>query len=160
MIILGIDPGTTRIGYGVINTRRKPKLVDYGLFTPKSKTKPGRLEELAKKLRIVISKWHPDAISLEELFFFKNFKTALSVAEARGVILLTAAEADLKVYEYTPLEIKQRVTGFGRADKKQVKKMVEILTGVKLPALEDDVTDAIAAALSAELEKLPEKTTK
>lgn len=149
MIILGIDPGTTKIGYAVLNTMSEPRVLDCGLIGVQSKEKAERLAEIAKKIRIIISKWKADIMSIEKLFFFKNVKTAMEVAEARGSILLTAIEAGLKVYEYTPLEVKQRVTGFGRADKKQVEKMVRILTKIETPRLADDVTDAIAIALAA-----------
>lgn len=149
MIILGIDPGTVKIGYSILDTKNGPKVLDYGLISIKSKDKTERLAEIAKNIRSIIPKWQVNALSIEELFFFKNAKTVISVAEARGAIILTAVEAGLKVYEYTPLEVKQRVTGFGRADKKQVEKMVRILTKLETPRLADDVTDAIAIALAA-----------
>lgn len=149
MIILGIDPGTIRVGYAVLETSRETRVAECGLISVKSKDKIERLAEIAKKIKDIIRKWKIDVLSIEKLFFFKNAKTAMAVSEARGVILLTAAEAGLRVYEYTPLEVKQRVTGFGGADKKQVEKMVRLLTKLETPNLADDVTDAIAIALAA-----------
>lgn len=149
MIILGIDPGTTKIGYAVLETSNGTRVADCGLISVKSKDKIERLGEIAEGVRNIISKWKIDALSIEKIFFFKNTKTAIAVAEARGAIILTAVEAGLRVYEYTPLEVKQRVTGFGRADKKQVEKMVRLLTKLETPRLADDVTDAIAIALAA-----------
>lgn len=149
MVILGIDPGTVRVGYAVLETSGKIKVAECGLISVKSKDKTERLAEIARKIKDIIHKWKVDALSIEELFFFKNAKTAISVAEARGAIILTAVEAGLKVYEYTPLEVKQGVTGFGGADKKQVEKMVRLITKLETPRLADDTTDAIAIALAA-----------
>ena len=149
LIILGIDPGTVRVGYAVLETHNEPRVAECGLINVKSKDKIERLAEISKTIKNIISRWGIDILSIEELFFFKNAKTAISVAEARGAIILTAIEAGLKVYEYTPLEVKQGVTGFGRADKKQVAKMVQLLTGLETSRLSDDTTDAIAIALAA-----------
>lgn len=151
MIILGIDPGTTRIGYAVVNALKEKVLLDYGLISIKSKGSAERLLELGKQLKKVIHKWKPEVLSIEKIFFFKNSRTAMSVAEARGVILLTAALYGLKVYEYTPLEVKLRITGFGRADKKQVGKMIKLITKLDNEVKSDDVTDAIAVALATDL---------
>lgn len=149
MVILGIDPGIVRVGYAVLETSGEIRVAECGLISVKSKDKIERLAEIAKKIKDIVRKWKIDALSIEKLFFFKNAKTAMDVAEARGAIILTAVEAGLKVYEYTPLEVKQRVTGFGRADKKQVEKMVRILTKLETPHLADDVIDAVAIALAA-----------
>lgn len=149
MIILGIDPGTTAIGFAVLKSGRPPRLVDAGLIPVHAADTAERLAELHRGLSRVIKTAKPDAAAVEKLFFAKNTKTAMAVAEARGAILLTAALARVSVYEYAPAEIKKIVTGDGAADKKAIRKMV-LLT---LPETEnlkarDDVFDAIAAALA------------
>lgn len=149
-VILGIDPGTTSVGYAVLDTEgRSPRLIDAGLISVKSTAGPLRLEELHRGLTNVIKKWHPRAASVERIFFSKNQKTALAVAEAQGVVLLTTRLAGLKVYEYTPLEVKKAVTGDGKADKMQLIKMVGLtLPEAKNLRARDDVFDAIAVALT------------
>lgn len=149
-VILGIDPGTTSVGYAILDADgRSPRLIDAGLIPVKSAAGPLRLEELHRGLTNVIKKWHPRATSVERIFFAKNQKTALAVAEARGVALLTSRLAGLKVYEYTPLEVKKAVTGDGKADKMQLIKMVGLtLPEAKNLRARDDVFDAIAVALT------------
>jgi len=152
MIILGIDPGTTSIGYAFLKKtkeNRNPKLLTADLVFITSKSGAGRLEELHRHLNHLIRKWKPETVSTEKLFFAQNTKTAMEVSEARGTILLTAALAGLNVYEYTPLEMKMALTGDGRADKTQVKKMVRLMMPetANLKA-KDDVFDAIALALT------------
>ncbi len=150
MIILGIDPGTVSIGYALLEgDPHTSKLLKAGLIKIDSASNVGRLEELAGGIRSIIKTWRPSVLATERLFFSKNQKTALSVAEARGVILLTTHLAGLKVYEYTPLEVKKTITGDGKADKIQLKKMVQ-LTVPEARDLKatDDVFDAIAIALT------------
>lgn len=150
MVILGIDPGTTSIGYAVLKTNEAVRLLNAGLIPIKSQLRDSRLEELYRGLWQIIKKYEPDVAALERIFFSKNQKTALSVAEARGVVMLTTRLAGLKVYEYTPLEVKKTIAGNGRADKIQLIKMVNLtlpLEAQKLKA-QDDVFDAIAVALT------------
>ncbi len=151
MIILGIDPGTAIIGYAVLKKTEggDTELLRSGAIRPSSKEKESRLLEIARGMRGLIDIHRPDLIALEKIFFSKNIKTALSVAEARGVLLLTAKELSIRVSEYTPGEVKVAVTGYGKADKRQVKEMVKtILKLAQVPEL-DDIADAMAIALTA-----------
>ena len=148
MRILGIDPGFAITGYSVIDyIGNKFKLETSGAILTEAKTSfPLRLEKINKEDNL-IKMYKPDAMSIEELFFNNNAKTAINVAQARGVILVTARQNDLNIYEYTPLQVKQAVTGYGRADKIQVQRMVKmILNEEKLPKL-DDITDSMAMAI-------------
>ena len=150
MIIVGFDPGLATLGYGVIKTdaKNKPEMLDYGIIsTPKEESLPVRLCMLEKGIKQIIDKFKPDEIAIEELFFAKNVKTAISVAHARGVILLTANKECGKLYEYTPLQIKQALTGYGRADKNQIQQMVKTFLGLKAVPKPDDAADALAVAL-------------
>lgn len=149
MIILGIDPGTTAIGYAFIKKAATPRLLHAGLMNVHAKSRTEELKNLHQEMVALIKRWQPSILSLEKIFFSKNTKTALAVAEGRGVILLTAHLAGLRVYEYTPLEVKKTVTGDGGADKNQVEKMVRLTVkeSVTLDA-QDDVFDAIAIALT------------
>lgn len=151
MVILGIDPGTTSIGYALIEGMRgkNPRLLDAGLISIFASSRPQRLKELHIHIKTLLNSWKPDVAATERLFFAKNTKTAMEVSEARGVILLTVTLAEVNVYEYTPLETKLAITGDGRADKSQVKKMVH-LTMPETANLKakDDVFDAIAVALT------------
>ena len=149
MIILGIDPGTTSIGYALLDcTGRQPKLLEARLVPLAASLPEDRLMDIHREIKKIIEQWKPRAVSVEKLFFAKNAKTAIAVAEARGVILLTAMLARIKVYEYTPLTIKKVVTGDGNADKMQVQKMVRLTLKetADLPS-QDDVFDAIASTL-------------
>lgn len=150
MIILGIDPGTTIVGYALI--RKIPygaELIEAGAIRTKNQNPGKKLEEIKKAVNRLIDIHKPSLVALEKIFFSKNIKTALSVAEARGVIILTAAENHIRVCEYTPLEAKIAVTGYGRADKRQVKEMVRLLLKqTEVPNL-DDITDAMAIAFTA-----------
>ena len=120
-MILGIDPGTMRIGFALVeNIPGAPRLYDSGLIPITGDSADARLAALSHGLHTLIARWKPDALAVERLFFSKNQKTALAVAEARGVILLTARETNLTLYEYTPLQVKNTITGSGAADKKQV----------------------------------------
>ena len=149
MRILGIDPGFAITGYSIIDyIGNKFYLRTSGAILTEAKTSfPLRLEKINKELSEIIENYNPDAISIEELFFNNNAKTAINVAQARGVILVTARMHNLDIFEYTPLQVKQAVTGYGRADKIQVQRMVKmILNEEKLPKL-DDVTDSMAMAI-------------
>ncbi len=150
MILIGIDPGTTSIGYGIIEEQGRGLCFrDAGLIRITSTLPHERLKELQEGLQALITTWKPDVFAVEKLFFTTNQKTAMSVAEARGVILLTIAHAGLTFYEYTPLAVKKTVTGDGKADKTQVKKMVRytLKDTISLDA-RDDVFDALAIALT------------
>lgn len=147
-VILGIDPGFGRTGYGVIRKiAGQWKAVDYGCIeTSAKKDFKDRLMELHLELERIIKKYKPARIAVEDLFFFKNLKTAIKVSEARGVILLTAVENGVSVDEFTPLQIKQAITGYGRAEKSQMQKMTAITLGIKEKIKSDDAADALAAA--------------
>jgi len=151
MIILGIDPGDTLIGYGVIKkTGSKLSLVDCGCIKTKTGAKAGeKLHELEKKLTKIILKHKPALCGVEDIFFFKNLKTAIRVAQARGVILATCRRHNIEISEFTPPQVKQAVTGYGQAQKKQVQKMVSLILKLDKPIIQDDAADAIAAAICA-----------
>lgn len=152
-VILGIDPGSTLIGYGVIgygklDKARKPTSIGYGYIDLKGfKNQEKRLLQLHKDLKQLISKYKPNAIAVESLFFFKNAKTVTQVLHSRGVILMTAAEMGLDVFEYTPLQVKQTITGYGKADKKMILKLVQSTLNIKTNISPDDVSDALAIAI-------------
>ena len=149
MKILGIDPGTATVGWGIIEVvNGKPHVVAYGhIATDKKLPMPRRLQEIRDDLKTLIKKYRPDRAAVEELFFFNNQKTAITVAEARGIILLTLSDFSLSIAEYTPLEIKHSLTNYGRADKSQMQRMVkEILNLTEIPK-PDDAADALAIAL-------------
>ncbi len=149
MRIIGIDPGTATTGYSILDHENgKFHLKDYGCI----KTQAGlpqniRLQQIATDLSTLIEKWHPQTASIEKLFFQKNVKTAMSVSEARGVILHTLTNFGLQINEFTPLEIKSAVCGYGKADKKMVQQMVKIILSLKTTPKPDDAADAIAAAI-------------
>lgn len=150
MIILGIDPGLATMGYGVIQSERgNYAVVDYGVVTtPKECTLPKRLFKLEDGVNALIDKFKPDNVAIEELFFSKNITTGIPVAEARGVILLTAVKKiGDEVFEYTPNQIKQAMTGYGGADKLQMQLMVKALLNLKSVPRPDDAADALAVAL-------------
>lgn len=150
MIILGIDPGLATMGYGVIEAVRGDfRVVDYGVVTtPKDIVLPARLLLLEDGVKELIETFKPDNIAIEELFFSKNITTGIPVAEARGVILLTAVKTlGEEVYEYTPNQIKQAITGYGSADKIQMQHMVQALLKLKSVPRPDDAADALAVAL-------------
>ncbi len=149
MIILGIDPGIADTGYGVIKTNGDQySLVDCGsLKTPAQNDLPTRLEKLHSRLGHIVKKYQPAAIAVEELFSAKNVKTALTVAQARGIILLTAKASGCAVREFTPLQVKQALTGYGRADKNQIQQMVKTILKLKKTPKPDDAADALAVAI-------------
>lgn len=147
--ILGIDPGFGRIGFGVVEKRSGAlKAICYGCIeTDAKKSFVERLEEMHKELQYLIKKYRPRAAAVEDLFFYKNVKTAIKVSQARGVILLTLKQAGVKIVEITPLQLKQAMTGYGRAEKRQVQKMVQIELGIKKKIRPDDAADALALAI-------------
>jgi crossover junction endodeoxyribonuclease RuvC len=149
LIILGIDPGLATIGFGVISAEKGVfKVIDYGVITtPKDESSAVRLKMIADGIDALIMRYKPDEIAIEQLFFAKNVKTALSVAEARGVIVLTAITKCGRLYEYTPNEIKVAITGYGGADKYQMQNMVKILLKLSDIPRPDDAADALAVAL-------------
>lgn len=149
MIVLGIDPGFGRVGYGVISyVKNKYKAIEYGCISTEPNTPlPKRLHKIELDLREIVSRYKIDAASIEDLFFNNNSKTAIKVAEARGVILNTLEDLNIPIFEYTPLQAKLAIVGYGRAEKIQVKNMVkEFLKLEKMPKL-DDTTDALAIAI-------------
>jgi crossover junction endodeoxyribonuclease RuvC len=149
MVILGIDPGTATTGYGVIKTTsKKVSLVDFGVIkTTAGEEMPKRLLKLRKELKHLIKDSRPAAMVIERLFFNTNAKTAMTVGQARGVVLLVAAETKLPVFEYTALEAKLELTGYGRADKKEVEKAVKRCLRLRRKIKPDDAADALAVAI-------------
>jgi crossover junction endodeoxyribonuclease RuvC len=151
LTILGVDPGFALTGLGVIKQKEQQlKLVDFDCI----KTRAGdeysqRLRKVNHDLKKYIKKYQPDLIAVEELFFAKNVKTALKVGQARGVVLLTAIQAKVPVVEFTPLQVKQAISGYGRADKKQVQQMVKLMLKLKQVPQPDDAADALAVAICA-----------
>jgi crossover junction endodeoxyribonuclease RuvC len=150
MRVLGIDPGTGILGFGVIeSTKGKAQLVDAGVIrTPVKEDDAVRLLTIYEELTAIIRDTKPEEMSVEKLFFAKNVTTAMTVAQARGVVLLCGQQANVAIYEYTPLQIKQALTGYGRADKKQIQDMVRVILGLKDVPKPDDCADALAAALT------------
>lgn len=151
MRILGIDPGTGILGFGVIDVdkRGKATLVDGGVIrTPAHQADSDRLVTIYDELHEIITELKPELMSVEKLFFAQNVTTAMSVSQARGVVLLCGKQHGMELYEYTPLEIKMAVTGYGKADKKQVQEMVRVILGLETVPKPDDAADAIAAALT------------
>lgn len=150
MRVLGIDPGLATIGFGVLDTdgRGNAVAVSHGvILTPKTESIPVRLAMIEEDLKKLIEKYKPDEIALEELFFTKNVTTGIAVAHARGVTLLACVKACGRIYEYTPMQIKQALTGYGRADKKQMQQVVTSLLHLKTIPRPDDAADALAIAL-------------
>ena len=150
MRIIGIDPGTGILGFGVIQVDGgKYQLVDAGVIrTPVKEDDAVRLQTIYEEITDIIADTKPQEMSVEKLFFAQNVTTAMTVAQARGVVLLAGMQAGLKMAEYTPLQIKQALTGYGRAEKKQVQEMVRVLLGLKEMPKPDDCADALAAALT------------
>lgn len=150
MRIIGIDPGTGILGFGVVDiTAGKAKLVTAGVITTPAHTPlDERLEEIFDGLTDIIDETKPAVMSIEKLFFSRNVTTAISVSHARGVAMLVGRKAKLSIAEYTPMQIKQAITGYGKADKKQMQEMVRLLLGLKEVPKPDDAADALAAALT------------
>ncbi|MDQ5932585.1 MAG: crossover junction endodeoxyribonuclease RuvC [Patescibacteria group bacterium] len=153
MRIIGIDPGTGILGFGVIDTSgSKSKLVTAGVITtPPHTPLDVRLEEIFDGLTEIIAETKPDIMCVEKLFFARNVTTAMSVASARGVAILTGRKARLPIEEYTPMQIKQTLTGYGKADKKQVQEMVRQQLGLQQVPKPDDAADALAAAITHQM---------
>lgn len=150
MMVIGIDPGIATTGYGFVKDYDDGslELVDYGIITTSPKLKlANRLMELFHQLNALMLLHHPQSGAVEKLFFQRNVKTAMNVGHARGVAILVLGQASIKVSEYTPLEIKQAVTGYGNADKKQIQEMVRVLLNLKKVPYPDDAADALAVAI-------------
>ena len=149
MVILGIDPGLATLGFGLIESLDgKNTVIDFGVISsPKDESLPVRLSLIEGSLKKLIEKYKPDEAAVEELFFAKNVKTALDVAHARGVVLLCLNKECGRLFEYTPLQIKQGLTGYGKADKTQIQKMVKVLLNLQTVPRPDDAADALAVAL-------------
>ena len=150
MIILGIDPGIATMGYGVVDKDNNGncRAIDYGVVvTPKEETLPVRLAILEEGVNKIIDRFAPEEVALEELFFTKNITTGIAVAQARGVTLLACVKKCGRLYEYTPMQIKQALTGYGRADKQQIQQVVTSLLRLKSVPRPDDAADALAIAL-------------
>lgn len=150
MRIIGIDPGIAIVGYGIIDVNgNNSKLVDYGVIETKAHVDlPKRLEEIYLSLDKIIKYYKPTEVAIEELFFSKNVKTAITVGHGRGVEVLACKMNNLEIYEYTPLQIKEAITGYGRADKKQIQQMVKMLLNMEKIPKPDDAADALAVALT------------
>ena len=150
MVILGIDPGIAIVGYGFLELKGNSyRVLDYGAITTEAKTPlPDRLNIIYEELNDLIEKYKPEDIAFEELFFNKNVKTAITVAQARGVEVLAAKESGAGIYEYTPLQVKQAIVGYGRATKSQVQDMVKIILNLEKVPKPDDVADALAVAIT------------
>ncbi|MGB9679346.1 MAG: crossover junction endodeoxyribonuclease RuvC [Thermoanaerobacteraceae bacterium] len=149
MRILGIDPGIAIMGYGIIDfTGNKISVVDYGAITTKAGIEKSiRLSDIYNGTISVIQKYNPEILAIEELFFNKNAKTVITIGESRGVSILAGVNSNIEIYEYTPLQVKQAVVGYGRADKNQVQQMVKVLLNLNEIPKPDDVADALAVAI-------------
>ena len=149
MIIIGIDPGIAIVGWGVLDyTGNKFTVIDYGsIQTPSTMSTEDRLCAVYDGLKAIIQKYKPEQMAIEELFWNTNQKTGICVAEARGAILLSAHQKGLKIFEYTPLQVKQAVVGYGRAEKRQVISMVTTILNLPAPPKPDDTADALALAI-------------
>lgn len=150
MRILGIDPGLALVGFGIIDCiGNSYKLVDYGVIETKAGLPlPSRLEKIYKLMDQLIKTYKPEEVAFEELFFNKNVKTAIAVGHARGVEILACKNKGLDIFEYTPLQIKQAITGYGRADKKQIQEMVKLLLNMEKIPKPDDAADGLAVAIT------------
>ena len=154
MRIIGIDPGTGILGFGIIevNARGNPKMITAGVITTPAHTPlEDRLIEIFDGLTEIIAETNPEVMSIEKLFFAQNVTTAISVSHARGVAMLTGKQAGLEIAEYTPLQIKQTLTGYGRASKKQMQEMVKLQLGLNSMPKPDDAADGLAAAITHSL---------
>lgn len=149
MRILGIDPGYAIVGYGIVDySKNRFSVVGYGAVTTSAHTPfESRLQDIYNDMLSIIDKYKPDELSIEKLYFNTNTTTAIDVAQARGVIVLAARQRGLKINEYTPLQVKQAVTGYGRAEKHQVMEMVKSLLSLKAVPKPDDTADALAIAV-------------
>ncbi len=149
MISLGIDPGIATTGYGIIkNGTNSFSCLDYGTIkTHKESSSSRRLYILKKEISLLIKKYSPDTVAIEKVYFFKNLKTALPVSQAKGVIMVAVEEAGISLQEFTPLEVKQGVTGYGKAEKEQVQRMIQSILNLKEKPHPDDAADALGVAI-------------
>lgn len=156
MKILGIDPGTATTGFGLIDKEgQKLTKLDYGVIsTPKTMPMPERLQMLYEDLTELVKSSKPESVAVEKLFFTNNITTAMSVSQARGVVLLVAQQQKLKIAEYTPLQVKMSVTGYGQAEKKQVQEMVKRILKLSVIPKPDDAADALAIAICHSANKI------
>ncbi len=152
MIIIGIDPGIAKIGFGIIRKTQNIKqfeCLDYGIIQTNScLSMEKRLRSIYLEMLSLIRKWKPEMLAIENIYFFKNLKTAMPVSQAKGVILLAAAQKKIPIYEITPLQMKTAIVGYGKADKKQVQKMLKYLLKLKEIPKPDDAADALGIAIS------------
>lgn len=148
-VVLGIDPGTATLGWGLVQEQRGDlSLIEYGTIrTPAKSPLPRRLLAIHTALNGLLHRYEPAALAVEKLFFTKNVTTGIAVAHARGVVLLVAAQAGLPIAEFTPMEVKQTLTGYGGADKQQMQTMVRLLLGLAETPRPDDAADAVAVAI-------------
>ncbi len=150
LTILGLDPGTATTGYGVIRlVGNQLQHIAHGCIITSPKLElPARLHQIAQELRVILGEHQLDAVGIEDLYFYNNVTTAIAVAQARGVMLQVCAEAGLPIRHYTPLQVKQAVTGHGQADKKQIQKMLQMILGLSSAPSPDDAADALAIAIT------------
>jgi crossover junction endodeoxyribonuclease RuvC len=150
-IILGLDPGTATTGFGVVTSDGQHTThVAHGCITTPAHTESHhRLRSIADQLKVILQQYRPDRVAVEDIYFYKNVSTAMGVAQARGVLLYITAQAELPISHFTPLQVKQAVTGQGRADKRQVQKMVTMILGLSAVPQPDDAADALAIAITA-----------
>jgi crossover junction endodeoxyribonuclease RuvC len=150
MRILGIDPGTAIVGFSILDfENNRFKVIDYGcIYTDKEMLMEDRLCKIYSELSEIIKKYEPDEMAIEELFYFKNNKTVISVGQARGVIVLCGRQNNLKINNYTPLQVKTGITGYGKAEKKQIQLMVQRILGLSEIPKPDDAADALAIAIT------------
>lgn len=150
MRILGIDPGTGILGFGVVDVEKgKTQMVDAGVIrTPVKEDDAVRLQTIFEEITDIIAETKPEIMAIEKLYFAQNVTTAMTVSQARGVVLLAGQQARLQIYEYTPLQIKQALTGYGRAEKRQIQEMVRVVLKLKDIPKPDDCADALAAAIT------------
>lgn len=147
-ITLGIDPGTARLGYGLIRGGLHPQLIDAGVIeTWPDEPMPSRLVTLYEGVQELLTEFQPDVLAIEQLFFARNVTTAITVGQARGVVILAAAQADVPVSEFTPSEIKHAIAGYGKADKPQMQEMVRMILNLTSVPQPDDAADALAVAI-------------
>ncbi len=148
MITLGIDPGTAILGYGLVSGDDRPAVITYGVVrTANTEPMPERLVRLYDGVRALIAEYHPDVLAIEQLLFGRNVTTAIAVGQARGVVLLAAAQAGMPSFEYKPAQVKEAVVGYGRADKAQMQEMVRLLLDLPSIPHPDDAADALAIAI-------------
>ena len=149
MTIIGIDPGYAIVGIGAVEYRgNRFRTLEYGaITTPAGMNTVDRLKKIYDEMNMYLDKYSPDAVAIEELFFNSNQKTAINVAQARGVLLVAVRNRNIPIFEYTPLQVKQSVTGYGRADKGQIQQMVKMLLGLNVIPKPDDAADALAIAI-------------